>query len=129
MLRVQLDANNDLPEGGPKLVTGVDSVATALQAVFGTQQGEWAFDFTFGCPWRDAILLKFFDPGTTRSIMARITNGLVPEIEPVIGSQIEIDTTSQAANRQVNITINDVRVNGQQLTLALTTTTATVPVF
>lgn len=121
MLRVRLDEDNDLPDGGPVLVTGMDSVATALQAVFGTQQGEWPFDFTFGCPWRNAILQKYFDPGSTRSIVATIANGLVPEIEPVVGSQVEIDTTTQAAERQVTITIDGIVADGQQTDITLST--------
>lgn len=120
-MRVQLDENNDLPDGGPVLVTGMDSVATAMQSVFGTQQGEWPFDFTFGCPWRNEILQKYFDPGSTRSIVATIANGLVPEIEPVVGSQVEIDTTTQAADRQVNITIEGVIVDDVQTDITLTT--------
>jgi hypothetical protein len=120
MLRVFLTDANDLPPGGPRLVTGIDSAAVALQAVFGTQQGEWPFDFTFGCPWRGEILQKFFDPGATRSIMANTAN-TVPDIQPVVSSQVSLDTTTQAAARQVNITISDVVVGDEQAELVLPT--------
>lgn len=89
------------------------SAATALQAVFGTQQGEWPFDFTFGCLWRNEILQKFFDPAATRSLMASTAN-TVPDIEPVASTQITIDTTTNAASRQVDITISDVVVDNEQ---------------
>lgn len=113
MLRVILDENNDLPDGGPRLGAGLASAATALQAVFGTQQGEWPFNKTFGCPWRNEILQKFFDPGATRSIMASTAN-TVPDIEPVASTQITLDTTTQAEWRQVDITIADVVVDNEQ---------------
>lgn len=120
MLRVLLDANNDIPPGGPELVSGIDSAAVALQAVFGTQQGEWVYDLTFGTPWRDEILQKYFDAGTTRSICARVAN-TVPDIEPVVSAQIDIDTTTQAANRQADITLNNVTADGEQADISVTT--------
>lgn len=120
MLRVILDADNDLPPGGPVLASGSESARTALQAVFGTQQGEWGFDKLFGTPWRPAILRKFFDAAATRAIMANTAN-TVPDIEPVVGAQVLIDTTSQAAARQVDITIEDVLVDGDVQTLTLST--------
>ena len=121
MLRVLLDANNDLPEGGPVLATGVESVRTGMQAVFGTQQGEWPFDFRFGTPWRNAVLQKYFDPSSTRSIMATTANSLRPEIEPVNGTQIELDTLTQADERQVNITLSDVQVDNQLVDITIPT--------
>ena len=121
MLRVRLDENNDIPIGGPKLVDGIDSVATGIRAVLSTQAGEWPYDFTFGTPWRDDILMKFFDAATTQSIIAARINTLRPEIEPVTPNQITIDTITQASARQANITVDDVTVDGQQVDLSFTT--------
>jgi hypothetical protein len=52
VLRVILDEDNDIPNGGPGLGQGIDSVASALRAEFSTQTGEWPYDKTFGCPYR-----------------------------------------------------------------------------
>lgn len=122
MLRVLLDENNDFPIGGPQLVSGMDSAATALRATFSTQTGEWPFNKTFGCPWRGSILGKFFDPATTSSICAAVANTWVPDIQPITGNQITIDTIINATQRQVDITIDAVTVDGEQLDLTLQTT-------
>ena len=114
MLRVLLDENNDFPPGGPKLGNGIASVGTAFQAVFGTQQGEWAYDLTFGMPWRSCVFGKYFDAGSTLSIVASVAN-TVPEPEPVSANQISLDTTTNADARQVDITISDVIV-GEDIT-------------
>jgi hypothetical protein len=120
MLRVLLDENNDLPPGGPVLVDGIDSVATGMRAEFSTQAGEWPYDFTFGLQWRGAILQKFFDPAATRSLIAAKANTFLPEIDAVSGAQVDIDTTTFAAERQVVITLSDVRVNGEQIDISFT---------
>lgn len=128
MLRVYLDADNDLPPGGPQLCGGpgpfdvinadgvterlnsaLASAGVALQAVFGTQAGEWPYDFTFGTPWRQEVFGKYFDATTTAQIMASTAN-TVPDIEPVASNAITIDTLTQADARQVNITIDPVVV-------------------
>lgn len=121
MLRVILDENNDIPIGGPVLASGMDSAASALRAEFSTQTGEWPYDKTFGCPYRGAIFGKFFDSAATNSIVAAVANK-TPDIEPVTGNQITIDTTTNAAARQVDITINNVTVDGDQFDLTLQTT-------
>jgi hypothetical protein len=118
MLRVILDENNDIPNGGPFLKSGIDSAASALRAEFSTQAGEWPFDKTFGCPYRGAIFNKFFDAGTTASLCAAVANK-TPDIEPVTANQIIIDTTTNAAARQVDITINNIVVNDDKLDLTL----------
>ena len=120
MLRVLLDENNDLPIGGPVLASGMDSAATAIQAVLSTQQGEWPFDLTFGVAWRGAVLGKFFDPADTASLVAASIN-TVTDIEPVTAAQINIDTTTQADVRQANITVDDVTVDGEQVDLSFST--------
>ena len=128
MLRVYLDADNDLPPGGPRLCGGpgaidvinasgvverqnsaLASAGVALQAVFGTQAGEWPYNLTFGTPWRDEVFGKYFDSTTTAQIVASVAN-TVPDIEPVTSNQITIDTLTQADARQVNITIDSVQV-------------------
>lgn len=128
MLRVYLDSDNDLPPGGPRLCGGpgvVDiidadgrsqridsrlaSAGVALQAVFGTQAGEWPFNLTFGMPWRQEVFGKYFDANATAQIIASTAN-TVPDIEPVASDAITIDTTTQADQRQVDITIDPVIV-------------------
>ena len=123
-----LNADNDLPPGGPQLCGGAGgfdvvnadgtverqssalvSAGVALQAVFGTQAGEWPYDFTFGTPWRQEVFGKYFDATTTAQIMANVAN-TVPDIEPVTSNDITIDTLTQADARQVNITIDPVTV-------------------
>jgi hypothetical protein len=121
VLRVILDEDNDIPNGGPGLGQGIDSVASALRAEFSTQTGEWPYDKTFGCPYRNAIFGKFFSPGTTASIAAAVANK-TPDIEPVTANQISVDSTTNAAARQVDITIDNVIVDGDQFDLTLTTT-------
>lgn len=117
MLRVLLDDDNDFPPGGPRLVDGVDSVASALRAELSVQAGEWPYDKTFGVDWRNEILQKFFAPAASSALLATTINGLVPEIEPVSGAQIEIDTASQADARQVTITVSDVVVDDDRVDL------------
>ena len=120
MLRVLLDENNDFPPGGPVLVDGIDSAATALRATFSTQAGEWPFDKTFGMRWRGPVLEKYFNPAATRSECATVAN-TVSDIEPVVGSQITIDTLTNSAARQVNITIEGVTVGEEQTDLTIST--------
>lgn len=121
MLRVILDENNDIPEGGPVLGDGIDSAATALRAEFSTQQGEWKYDkINFGFPWRNEVFGKFFDPATTSSFVAAVANR-TPDIEPVTGNQITIDTTTNADARQVDITIINITVDGESQDLTITT--------
>jgi hypothetical protein len=107
MLRVLLDENNDLPPGGPRLVGGEQSAAVALRAVFSVQAGEWPYDFRFGMLWRQAVFGKFFNAATTSQMVAAAAN-TVPDITPVVDSQITIDTTTQAEWRQANITVEDI---------------------
>jgi hypothetical protein len=45
-----------------------------------------------------------------------------PDIEPVTANQISVDSTTNAAARQVDITIDNVIVDGDQFDLTLTTT-------
>jgi len=120
VLRVILDANNDLPSGGPKLAEGAESVRTAYQAVFGTQQGEWRYDKTFGTQWRPVVLRKYFDATATAQLMAR-TASTVPETPNVTQAQVDIDTTSSADFRQADITIEDVVIGGETVTIVVTT--------
>jgi hypothetical protein len=120
--RVILDDDNDIPIGGPILASGIDSAATSLRAEFSTQLGEWPYDkVNFGCPYRGPIFGKFFDAAATNSICATVANR-TPDIEPVTAQQITIDTTTNAAERQVNIDIANVTVDGDQLDLTLQTT-------
>lgn len=107
MRRVLLDANNDLPPGGPRLVDGVESAGVALQAVFSVQAGEWPYNLLFGMRWRQEVFGRYFDENATRQFCASTAN-VVPDIQPVIGSQIAIDTTARADVRQANITIDDI---------------------
>jgi len=109
MLRVLLDENNDLPPGGPRLVGGVASAAVALRAVFSTQAGEWPFNRTFGMMWRQAVFGKFFNAAITSQATAATAN-TVPEITPVVGNQVTLDTIEGADDRQVNIAVNDIRL-------------------
>jgi hypothetical protein len=121
VLRVILDENNDIPIGGPTLASGVDSAASSLRAEFSTQTGEWPFDKTFGCPWRNAIFGKFFDSASTTSIIAAVANK-TPDIAAVTANQITLDTVTNAAARQVDITIRNVLVNDDLVDLTLQTT-------
>lgn len=124
MLRVMLTENNDLPPGGPRLVNGLDSAAVALQAVFGTQAGEWPFDLLFGMRWRQEVFGKYFDSNATNQAAAATAN-TVPDIQPVTGNQITIDTTTQADARQVDITIDDILLRtatGAPATLTISVT-------
>lgn len=107
MLRVMLTEDNDLPPGGPRLVNGLDSAAVALQAVFGTQAGEWPFNLLFGMRWRQEVFGKYFDSNATNQAAAATAN-TVPDIQPVTGNQITLDTITQADARQVDITIDDI---------------------
>jgi hypothetical protein len=109
VLRVMLDENNDLPPGGPRLVNGLESAGVALQAVFGTQAGEWPFDLLFGMRWRQEVFGKYFDANATNQAAAATAN-TVPDIQPVTGNQITLDTTTQADARQVDITIEDIQL-------------------
>jgi hypothetical protein len=128
MLRVYLDHNNDLPPGGPRLCGGpgaldiidedgrsqridsrLASAAVALQAVFGTQAGEWPFNLTFGMRWRQEVFGKYFDANATAQVVAATAN-TVTDIEPVTSEAITLDTLTQADARQVNITIDPVIV-------------------
>ena len=126
MLRVMLDENNDLPSGGPRLVGGVESAGVALQAVYATQAGEWPYNLSFGTQWRGVILRKYFDPATTRSAIATPANSWVPDIEPITGNQITLDTTTYADIRQVDITITDVMLAGSTTTGPITFTIPTI---
>lgn len=117
MLRVLLNENNDLPPGGPRLVGGVESAGVALQAVFSVQAGEWPYDLLFGMRWREEVFGKYFDENATRQFLAATANA-VPDIQPVIGSQITIDTLARSDIRQANITLDDIN---------LRTTTGVVP--
>ena len=121
MLTVALDESNDIPAGGPKLVTGMDAVATEIRAVLSVQAGEWAFDLDFGTRWRDVVLTKFFDASATRAMLAATVNTVAGH-EPVTPEQISIDTATLADVRQVIITINDVIVDGEQFDLSVETT-------
>jgi len=120
MLRVLLDEDNDLPEGGPVLASGIDSAATALQAVFSTQAGSWPYSFVFGVDWRSEVLVKYFNPATTRALMAEEAN-TVPDIQPVVPSQVLLDTLTNADARQVEITIEDVIVGSDVATITVST--------
>lgn len=129
MQRAILDENNDFGETGPQLGDGVPSAATALQAVFGIQQGEWGYNKTLGTPWRNGIFGKYFDAGATLSFMASTANSIrelvpFPDIEPVTAAQITLDTLTQADARQVNIGIARVIVVGEDAPtdIAVTTT-------
>jgi hypothetical protein len=124
MLRVMLDEDNDLPPGGPRLVNGLESAGVALQAVFGTQAGEWPFDLLFGMRWRQEVFGKYFDSNATNQAAAATAN-TVPDIQPVSGNQITIDTTTQAEVRQVDITIEDIMLRaatGAPATLTISVT-------
>ena len=109
MLRVMLTEDNDLPPGGPRLVNGLESAGVALQAVFGTQAGEWPFDLLFGMRWRQEVFGKYFDANATNQAAAATAN-TVPDIQPVTGNQIALDTTTQADARQIDITIENIQL-------------------
>lgn len=129
MLRAILDDNNDFDEEGPRLGDGLPSARTALQAVFGTQQGEWGYNKTFGCPWRNGVFGKYFDAGSTLSIIASTANSIreivpFPDIEPVTAAQISLDTTTRADFRQVDIAITGVTANDGDVDDVTISTTA-----
>lgn len=111
MLRVALDENNDFPPGGPKLVGGVESAGVALQAVFSVQRGEWRYNLLFGMAWRSAVFGKFFNESTTAQMVAATAN-TIPDITPVTERQVAVDTVTDAAWRQANITINSISLRG-----------------
>lgn len=114
---------NDIPYGGPVLGSGMDSAATSLCSEFSTQQGEWPYDKQFfGFPYRQEVFGKFFDPNTTNSFCAEVANR-TPDIEPVTTNQVIVDTTTNADARQVDLTIVNVTVDGEQQDLTLQTTT------
>lgn len=119
-LRVILDENNDLPPGGPVLAGGAPSARVAYQAVFGTQAGEWRYDFTFGTQWRNGILRKFFNPSTTRSLIAATAN-TVPDGQPITSSQVALDTTTNANFRQVDIELGPIVIDDEPVTISVST--------
>lgn len=120
MLRVILDENNDLPVGGPRLASGRESVRTAYQARFGTQQGEWRYDKTYGTPWRPVVLRKYFDSNATAQLMASTASG-IPETPNVTQDQVALDTVTNADARQVDITISGVRFGNDTAEITVTT--------
>ena len=99
--------------------------------MFGTQQGEWGYNKTFGCPWRNGIFGKYFNAGSTLSIIASTANAVrdlvpYPDIEPVTASQVSLDTTTQAEFRQVDIGLARVTVTADNSVedISITTTAA-----
>lgn len=115
MQRAILDENNDFGDEGPQLGEGLPSAATALQAVYGIQRGEWGYNHTIGMPWRNGVFGKYFDAGGTLSIIAETGNSIrelvpFPDIFPITAAQITLDTASLADERQVDISIANVTV-------------------
>jgi hypothetical protein len=104
MQRVDLTEDNDLPQGGPRLVGGLRSAVVALQTVYSVQTGTWPYNYLFGTRWRGPILRKYFDPTTTREALA-VASRQVPDIVPVNSNQITLDTITMAEFRQVEIGI------------------------
>ncbi len=136
MLRLQQTDDGDL-QLPIVLVDGVESVKSALYNLFSTQaqdqrettgdgvveiiQGEWPFDKSHGLRWRGVVLRKFFSPDETRAIIAATANR-VPEVEEVTSSQVTL--TIDSVNRQVNITLQNVRLTSGETISEISITVA-----
>lgn len=111
-LRQTTTGDLDLSDGGPVLVRGGAAAQAGLSNRLGTQAGEWAYDLSYGVPWRSAVLKRYFSTSETRAVLAQ-AGSLVVGVEPIVAQQIEI--VSDPASRAVAITIDDVRAGADTL--------------
>lgn len=112
-LRVAQTPDGDLDlaprngRGGPHLVGGSESAQAALYNRYSTQQGEWAYDLTYGVPWRSAVLKRYFSEGETAAVLAEI-GSRVEGIVPIVASQVSLET--EPVSRTALIEIVNVRL-------------------
>jgi hypothetical protein len=100
-----------LEGGGPRLASGVEAARGALFYRFSTfagtsrdDKGEWHYNYTYGMPWRSAVLGRFFDEGDTRAVCADVATRTTG-VQAVASYQVELSFLPD--QRQINITINN----------------------
>lgn len=103
----------DLRGGGPRLVRGVEAAAGALYYRFSTfagsgqsDPGEWAYDYTYGVPWRSAVFGRYFKVDETQALLAEVatrTTGVAPV------SAFQVQLTVDSVTRLATITVDGLR--------------------
>ena len=107
-LALTADGGIDLRGGcGPKLVSGVEAAQAFLIARFRTNAGEWGFNKSWGLPYNDAILGRYFDDIASAAIYADQASqprGIAPV--PLGAVTFAVDPST----RELRATISPVRL-------------------
>lgn len=111
-LKQTADGSLDLSGGGPRLVSGAEALQAAMFNRLSTQAGEWVYDKTYGVPWREVVLRRYFSAGETAGILAA-TASLATNAARVSATQVDLTTNS--VTRRVEIRVRGVRVRGSDL--------------
>lgn len=90
---------------GPVVVSGAEACRSFLLAIFYTQAGAWPFNRSFGVPYQDEILGKYFDDVAAAAIYADAASN-APGVATVPSSSVTfvVDTRT----RQLSATIDPV---------------------
>jgi len=110
---VALTDDGDLDvRNGLYLVSGAEAARGALYYRFSTfagtsrdNPGEWRYNYTYGVPWRDAVLGRYFKPDEIQAVLADVatqTTG-VGEVSPGQVSLVVNPRTRRAAIQIVDI--------------------------